>query len=333
MRELSLRQQLFGIDVDALRLDEVVERCVVAVDKRRPVTIGVINAAKIIKLRKDPELAASVINSDLVLADGQSVVWASRLMRRPLPERVAGIDLFERLLEQASARGDAVFFLGATDEVLARMLDRVARDYPGLRVAGSLNGYFPWETAGEVSSRIRASGAQLLFIGMTSPRKERFLDQFGDASGAMVRHGVGGSFDVLAGVTRRAPAAWQRLGMEWLYRVLQEPRRLWKSVPRDQHRLRRGDGQGVHPPFTPTRDRPSAGRTYCSTERLMSRVVVLGQGYVGLPISMRAVEVGHTVVGYDVDVDRVKALAAGESYVEDIPPSRSAVRWTAVGSA
>lgn len=228
MRQVWLRQQLFGIDIDALRLDDVVDRCIVAVDKRRPVTIGVVNAAKIIKLRKDRELAASIINSDLVLADGQSIVWASRLLRRPLPERVPGIDLFERLLGQAASRGDSVFFLGATDDVLARMLDRIARDYPGLTVAGARNGYFPWDAAEQVGRQIQESGAQMLFIGMTSPRKERFLDQFGDLSGAMVRHGVGGSFDVLAGVTRRAPAAWQRLGMEWLYRVMQEPRRLWK---------------------------------------------------------------------------------------------------------
>lgn len=228
MKDVWLRQQMFGIDIDALRMDEVVERCVQAVEQRRPLTVGVVNAAKVIQLRKDPELAASVINSDLVLADGQSIVWASRLLNRPLPERVPGIDLFENLLEQASRRGYSVFFLGATEEVLARMIDRVEQNYPGLKVAGALDGYFPWETAAEVSRQIDDSGAQLLFIGMTSPRKERFLDQFGDASGTLVRHGVGGSFDILAGVTRRAPEAWQSLGMEWFYRVIQEPRRLWK---------------------------------------------------------------------------------------------------------
>jgi N-acetylglucosaminyldiphosphoundecaprenol N-acetyl-beta-D-mannosaminyltransferase len=220
------RRRLFDIGVDALTLEQTVANCVAATTAAGQLEIGVVNAAKIVKMRHDPALRAAVASCDLVLADGQSVVWASRLLGAPLPERVAGIDLFLRLLAEAEQRGLAVYFLGARREVLHRMLAELRRRYPGLRVAGSRDGYFADAEAAALADAIAASGADLLFLGMTSPRKERFVAEYGRRTGARVVHGVGGSFDVVAGVVRRAPAAWQRAGLEWLYRMLQEPRRL-----------------------------------------------------------------------------------------------------------
>ncbi|GIJ44576.1 UDP-N-acetyl-D-mannosamine transferase [Virgisporangium aliadipatigenens] len=222
------KRKLFGIDVDALTLDETVERCLDAVKDNRLLEVGVINAAKVVKMRRDPELHRAVSGCDVIVADGQSVVWASRLLRARLPERVAGIDLFQRLLAEAERRGLSVYFLGAKADVLAEMERRVATWYPKLRVAGSRDGYFADSEAQEVAEGIARSGADLLFLGMTSPKKEKFVADFGKHSGAKVVHGVGGSFDVLAGVVRRAPRSWQRVGMEWAYRALQEPRRLGK---------------------------------------------------------------------------------------------------------
>lgn len=177
-------------------------------------------------MRRDPRLADAVSGCDLVLADGQAVVWAGKVLRAPLPERVAGIDLFLRLLAEAESAGISVYFLGAKEEVLEEMLRRVADRFPGLKVAGSRNGYFDDSQQEAIAGDIARSGAQMLFLGMTSPKKEIFTAAHGAQTGARVVHGVGGSFDILAGVTKRAPASWQRFGVEWLYRALQEPRRL-----------------------------------------------------------------------------------------------------------
>jgi N-acetylglucosaminyldiphosphoundecaprenol N-acetyl-beta-D-mannosaminyltransferase len=221
------QQLLFGIYFDALRMEDVVTRCRAALVTRGKVLLGVLNAAKIVNLRKDELLRNSLVECDLLLADGQSVVWASKLLRRPLPERVAGIDLFERLLELAHAEGHSVYLLGARPEVLARLQERLRERFPGLSIVGSHHGYFDTQDASLIASEIRESKADMLFLGMVSPRKEIFLGSFGSSLGVTVLHGVGGSFDVLAGYTRRAPSAWQRFGLEWAYRVLQEPRRLW----------------------------------------------------------------------------------------------------------
>jgi N-acetylglucosaminyldiphosphoundecaprenol N-acetyl-beta-D-mannosaminyltransferase len=223
----SDRRLLFGMHVDALCMDEVMERCHVALAKRRRMLLGVLNAAKIMQLRRDALLRNSLLECDLLLADGQSVVWASRLLRRPLPERVAGIDIFERLLALAQEEGRPVALLGARPDVLVRLEAVIARRYAGLKIAYSHHGYFHASEADAIAERIRKSGADMLFIGMTSPKKEIFLGTFGASLEVPLMHGVGGSFDVMAGVTRRAPRGWQKAGLEWAFRVLQEPRRLW----------------------------------------------------------------------------------------------------------
>jgi N-acetylglucosaminyldiphosphoundecaprenol N-acetyl-beta-D-mannosaminyltransferase len=221
------RQLLFGMYMDAMRMDEVIERCHAALKTRRRILLGVVNAAKVVKLRKDSLLRNSLIECDLLLADGQSIVWASKLLRRPLPERVAGIDIFERLLALANNEGRSIALLGARPEVLKALEDVIAARFPNLRIGCSQHGYFDDEDAGRIAENIRVSGADMLFIGMTSPKKEIFLATYGASLEIPVLHGVGGSFDVMAGLTRRAPHSWQRAGMEWAYRVLQEPRRLW----------------------------------------------------------------------------------------------------------
>ncbi|MFK0117974.1 WecB/TagA/CpsF family glycosyltransferase [Streptomyces sp. NPDC090994] len=223
---MSGRRSLFGIELDPLTMDQTVERCLAAVREGRQLEIGVVNAAKLVNMRRDPRLAQAVTGCDLVLADGQAVVWAARVLRAPLPERVAGIDLFLRLLAEAEKAGIPVYFLGARQEVLQEMLRRVAVRFPGLKVAGHRNGYFDDSEQETIAQSIAESGAHMLFLGMTSPKKEIFTAAHGARTGARVVHGVGGSFDILAGVTRRAPESWQRRGLEWLYRALQEPRRL-----------------------------------------------------------------------------------------------------------
>ena len=226
-RVRGIRQPLFGLQIDALTMADVLERAQHRTEHRLRFLVGVVNAAKIVQMRSDPQLRNSLLAADVLLADGQSVIWASRILGRPLPERIAGIDLFERLLEVADRDELTVYFLGARPEVLEKLLRAVRDRFPGLVVAGSRNGYFTEEEAAEVAMTITRSGADMLFLGMPSPKKEIFLARYGDSLRVPLLHGVGGSFDVLAGITRRAPEAWQRLGFEWAYRLLQEPGRLW----------------------------------------------------------------------------------------------------------
>ncbi|PFG38835.1 N-acetylglucosaminyldiphosphoundecaprenol N-acetyl-beta-D-mannosaminyltransferase [Georgenia soli] len=223
---------LFGLPLDAATRADVVAECSNALSERRRLLIGVLNAAKVVNLRRDPLLRDSLLDCDLLLADGQSVVWASHLLGSPLPERVAGIDLFVALLELAEQQSYSVYLLGARREVLDRLLGNLEERYPNLRIAGARDGYFSDDEAADVAREIRDSGADMLFLGMVSPKKEIFLASHGSTLGVPVLHGVGGSFDVLAGITRRAPERWQRLGLEWAYRLLQEPRRMWRRYLR-----------------------------------------------------------------------------------------------------
>ena len=207
-------------------MDQAIARCTEAIDHGEQLSIGVINAAKVVSMRQNPQLRQAVAECDMVLADGQAVVWASRMLREPLPERVAGVDLFMELLAEAEQRGDRVYFLGARPEVLAQMLAEAERRFPELLVAGSHDGYYPAGPESEIAEDIRRCRTDMLFVGMSSPRKELFLDEWGAATKAHVVHGVGGSFDILAGLTRRAPLWYQEHGLEWLYRAYQEPVRL-----------------------------------------------------------------------------------------------------------
>ena len=221
-------QELFGLELDALTMSEAVAVCDRAVATRHPSVIGVVNAAKIVKMRSDALLRDSLLTCDLILADGQAVVWASRLLGSPVPERVAGIDLFEQLLRNANAKRRSVYLLGARPDVLDALQARIRTRFPGVRIAGAHDGYFGEEAAEQIAADIRRAEPDMLFLGMSSPKKETFLARYGATLGVPLMHGVGGSFDVLAGITKRAPVRWQRLGLEWLYRLLQEPRRMWR---------------------------------------------------------------------------------------------------------
>ncbi len=210
----------------ALTMEESVDRCMELARDELPHQHVVLNASKVNLASDDPDLAHIVCSSDIVNADGQSIVWAAAFLGRPVPERVAGIDLMHRLLERAAAERVPVFFLGATDEVLARSVQVLTDQYPGLAVSGSHHGYF--EDPLSVVEQIADSGARLLFVAMPSPQKERFIRDHADAMGPLLAFGVGGSLDVVAGRVRRAPEWMQRAGLEWFYRFVQEPGRMWR---------------------------------------------------------------------------------------------------------
>ncbi|MDM8007796.1 MAG: WecB/TagA/CpsF family glycosyltransferase [Phycisphaerae bacterium] len=222
------RCDVLGVPVDPLTMRDVLAGCEDAIRSRSRLLIGVVNAAKIVRMREDPDFSAAVTSSDLVLADGMAVVWAARLLGQPLPERIAGIDLFEGLLRLADAIGARVYLLGARQDVLDTVVRKISTEHPRVRIVGAHDGYFRDAEVDTVVEDIRASQADMLFVAMSPPKKEFFIAKWGPALGVPVCHGVGGSFDVLAGRTQRAPEWMQRAGLEWFHRVLQEPARLWR---------------------------------------------------------------------------------------------------------
>ena len=222
------RVEMFGVPVDALSMRDTVAAVKGFVACGAPHQHVCLNAAKVVELSRTPELARVVSSCDLVSVDGQAVVWAGRVLGSEVPERVAGIDLFEELLAEAAATGLPVYFLGARDEVVRAVAEIAQERWPALQVAGLRDGYWNPEDEDAVVADIASSGAKLLFVALPSPRKEHFLERHGDSLGVPFRMGVGGSFDVLAGVTRRAPRWMQRAGLEWLYRLAQEPRRMFR---------------------------------------------------------------------------------------------------------
>lgn len=225
---MSNHVAVLGCEIDALDLDGTLARCSEIIESRTPTQHVSINAAKLVAMRRDERLREIVAGCGLASADGQSIVWAARLLGRPLPERVAGIDLMHALLAVAESRGWRVYFLGARQEVLDIALERLRDSHPNLIIAGAHHGYFGDSESGAICETIRHAKPDILFVAISSPRKEYWLAEHGEELGVSLAMGVGGSIDVVAGITRRAPVWMQRAGLEWFFRFLQEPRRMWR---------------------------------------------------------------------------------------------------------
>ena len=220
--------RFFDVPIHPLTMEETLAEVESAMRDRRPLQHVALNVAKLVNLRRDAELQADVFGADLVGVDGMGILFGARIFGIPLPERVAGVDLMERILALCANEGFRPYLLGARPEVLQAAVAELTRRHPSLQMAGYHHGYFTAAQEPEIVAGIRASRADCLFVGMPTPRKERFMAAHRAALGVPFVMGVGGGIDVLAGLVRRAPAAWQHSGFEWLYRTLQEPRRMWR---------------------------------------------------------------------------------------------------------
>jgi N-acetylglucosaminyldiphosphoundecaprenol N-acetyl-beta-D-mannosaminyltransferase len=217
-----------GVPINPLTMSQTVSLVVQAMTLRRPMQHVAMNVAKFVHLRDDHELRADVMGADLVSVDGMGILVGARLLGLHVPERVTGVDLMEKLLARCAEEGFRPYLLGARPEVLQKAADELTRRHPGLRIAGLQHGYFAADEEAGVVEAIRSARPDCLFIGMPTPRKERFMAAHREALDVSFVMGVGGGIDILAGHVRRAPVAWQRCGFEWLYRVIQEPRRMWR---------------------------------------------------------------------------------------------------------
>jgi N-acetylglucosaminyldiphosphoundecaprenol N-acetyl-beta-D-mannosaminyltransferase len=222
------RVEVMGAYVDALSMSETVDRIVESIDQGQPIQHVVVNVAKLVAMRHDKKLRKVVNGCELINADGAGVVLGARLLGINIPERVTGIDLMGKLIEVASQKKYRVYFLGATQSVVQDLVAHYQQKYPNLRICGYRNGYFSKEEEAQVAHKIRQAKPDMLLVAMSTPKKEAFITEYKKDMNVPFIMGVGGSFDVVAGKVKRAPEWMQRYGLEWFYRLIQEPRRMWK---------------------------------------------------------------------------------------------------------
>ncbi|HFI0063399.1 TPA: WecB/TagA/CpsF family glycosyltransferase [Streptococcus suis] len=226
---MKSRVKILGVSIDPLTMSETIQKVDEEyIQAKTPLHLMGVNADKINLCQSDQRLMTIVNECGIINADGASVVLAGKYLGIDIPERVAGIDLMQELLKLCQEKGYSTYFLGAKEEVLQKMLSNFREQYPELQIAGSRNGYFSDDELPKIMDSIRLASPFVVFVGITSPKKEYIVEEFIDNGLNSVFMGVGGSFDVLSGTIPRAPKWMQNLNLEWLFRVANEPRRLFK---------------------------------------------------------------------------------------------------------
>lgn len=221
------RVKLLGLSMNPLSMHKTVSFIDSRLKEGKFTQHVVVNVAKLVNTKKDAGLQQSIEDCDIINIDGMGIVWGGRFLGLDIPERVAGIDLFAELIALSEQKDYPVYLLGAKDEIVKTVADKLQVQHPNLTLAGFHHGYF-WDDEEALVEDIKKSGAKLLFVAITSPKKENFINKWKEQLGVDFVMGVGGTFDVIAGKVNRAPLWMQKSGLEWLYRVIQEPKRMWK---------------------------------------------------------------------------------------------------------
>lgn len=221
--------EVLGVKVDRITMQDARVILDGFLHERRNRLIVTANAEMVMMAQQDDELFQIMNTADLVLPDGVGVVWASGRLGNRVPERVAGYDLTQVLLQDAAAAGWKVFWLGAAPGIAEAAAKQAELKFPGLLTVGTHDGYFP-EGCEEIVESIRCAQPDLLLCALGVPRQEKWLSKNLDRLQVPVSIGVGGTFDVMAGKVKRAPLWWQKSGLEWAYRLIQQPGRLRRML-------------------------------------------------------------------------------------------------------
>ena len=223
---IQLGMRILNCKFDSVTYEDafqVARRCLTGGKRGHFTTV---NVAILMTLRTNRRLRRFVDRSLLTVADGQPIVWLSRLLGNPLPQRVTGVDLIEGLCRTAAQTNSSVYFLGSKDKIVRQMVKRFQQRIPSLVVAGFHDGYFPAADAAQRVDEIRQSGAALLLVGLGAPKQEAFIEDHWEQLGVQLAIPIGGAFDMLSGDKPRAPTWMHACGLEWLWRLKLEPRRL-----------------------------------------------------------------------------------------------------------
>ena len=218
-----MRTDILGVAFDNVTMAEAVDRAMALLEREGPHLVVTPNAEIVQQARSDPEFAALIAQADLVLPDGVGVVYASKILGRPLKGRVPGVDFAGALMDRMAKSSKRLFLLGAKPGVAEEAARRLTAQHPGLTVCGVHDGYFQEDAP--VVQAIREAGADVVFVCLGAPKQEKWAAAYGGETGARLLVGLGGSLDVFAGQVDRAPESWQRLGLEWLYRAIRQPSR------------------------------------------------------------------------------------------------------------
>ena len=224
------RVNILGLPVDRVDMAGAVARVSELISENRTCQVVTLNSEIAMTAQENSELARVIREADLVVPDGAGIVWASRVLGVPLPQRVAGFDLMQELLVSAACHRWPVFLLGAEPGVAQEAAECVTRRLPRLIVAGTHHGFFGEEEEAAVIDRINSVGARLVFVGMGAPRQDYWISRNKARIKGAICLGVGGSFDVLAGKVRRAPDWMGRCGLEWLFRLVCQPSRFVRML-------------------------------------------------------------------------------------------------------
>lgn len=222
------RYKVINTYIDAVSMDETVEIVEKIIEEGVPTQHVVVNAYKVNLMEEDDELRTIVNACPLINADGASIIWAAKVLGIPITERVTGCDLFQRLVEVAAEKNYKIYLFGAKEDVVTKVKCVLEKQYPTIQIVGFRNGYFTKEDEPEIVKNMSESGADMMFVAFSSPKKEYWIKEHLEQINIPFVMGVGGSFDIVAGRTKRAPVWMQKCGLEWFYRFIQEPGRMWK---------------------------------------------------------------------------------------------------------
>ena len=221
---------LLGVRVDRITSEETLELIDRYVAEHKPHHIVTADASMIVMAREDPALAEIMLDADVVTADGAGILWASRRLGIPIASRVSGVDLVERICERSASTGMRVFFLGAAPGVADEAAENLRAKYPGAQIVGTRNGFFSESEEFGVVTAVTNAHPDVLLVAFGIPKQEIFIKKYRDVFGASVLIGIGGSFDIYSGRVKRAPAWMQSTGLEWLYRLYQNPKKIGKVM-------------------------------------------------------------------------------------------------------
>lgn len=221
---------IFGVPISKMNMKQTVEFLTQVIQNRKPHQVITANPIMVMAALQDPEYMRMMKAAELIVPDGAGVVWAAGYVGNPVQERVAGYDLVHELMKAGEKRGWRVYLVGASSEVIEAAANRLKQLYPGLQLVGFRDGFFGEKEDSEVIRAIREAEPDILLVGRSAATQEPWIAKFKDQLGVPVMMGIGGSFDVLAGKLKRAPVLFQKLRLEWFYRLLQEPWRFKRML-------------------------------------------------------------------------------------------------------